>query len=94
VNAFDEIFQELKRAEKKFPGWPEDPVHAAAILAEEAGELVQAALDFFYGREKNPEKMRLEAAQTGAMAVRFLIGLGRNEYIDIQGNRPGIPGRK
>ncbi len=43
--AIELVFAELRYAERKFPGWPEDPVHAAAILAEEAGELVKAALD-------------------------------------------------
>jgi NTP pyrophosphatase (non-canonical NTP hydrolase) len=73
--AWDLIFAELKRAEAKFPGWPADPVHGAAILAEEAGELVKAALDFYYGRHDGVDPMEKEAAQTGAMALRFLIML-------------------
>lgn len=70
-----DIFEELRKAEAKFPGWPDDPVHGAAILVEEAGELMQAALDFYYHRSATPEKMHKEAAQTGAMAVRFLLAL-------------------
>jgi NTP pyrophosphatase (non-canonical NTP hydrolase) len=75
VESIDLLFKELRKAEAKFPGWPFDPIHAAAILSEEAGELTQAALDYFYGREKTKTKMQIEAAQTGAMAIRFLIGL-------------------
>ena len=73
--AWDLIFAELKKAEDKFPGWPDDPVHGAAILAEEAGELVKASLDFYYGRHDGTDQMEKEAAQTGAMAIRFLVGL-------------------
>ncbi len=71
----DLIFGELRKAEEKFPGWPTDPVHGAAIVGEEAGELTQAALDFYYGRERYRDKMQKEAAQVGAMAIRFLIGI-------------------
>lgn len=73
--AIDLVFNELRDAERKFPGWPEDPVHAAAILAEEAGELQKAALDYYYGRHEGTDEMEKEAAQAGAMAIRFLIGL-------------------
>jgi NTP pyrophosphatase (non-canonical NTP hydrolase) len=73
--AIELIIKELYKAEVKFPGWPEDPVHAAAILAEEAGELVKAALDYYYGRHEGIDQMEKEAAQTGAMALRFLMGL-------------------
>ena len=73
--AFMAIIAELKRAEEKFPGWPDDVVHASAILNEEAGELTQAALDYFYGRYTSTDRMKKEAAQVGAMALRFLIGL-------------------
>lgn len=72
--AKDQIIVELFKAKEKFPDWPIDPVHGAAILAEEAGELVKAALDYFYGRESSIEKMQKEAAQVGAMAIRFLTG--------------------
>lgn len=70
---------ELKRAEEKHPHWPiEDQVHATAVLGEEAGETVKAALQFDY--EDGPlEEIRKEAVQTGAMALRVLVGLERFE---------------
>lgn len=40
----EEVIAELNRARTKFPTWPDDPIHAAAVVAEESGELVQAAL--------------------------------------------------
>lgn len=68
----EEVFAELKRAELKFPSFPDDPVHAAAVLCEEAGETLQASLDFYYGRGTY-EDMHKEAVQTAAMAFRFLL---------------------
>jgi phosphoserine phosphatase len=68
------IVTELSRAERLFPSWPIDPIHAAAIVAEESGELTQAALDYFYGRQLDEEHMKQEAVHTAAMALRFLLG--------------------
>lgn len=71
---FADVAAEVLRAEKKHPGWPSDAVHAAAIVGEEAGELLQAALQWHY-EGGNLASMRKEAVQTAAMAVRFLIYL-------------------
>ena len=68
------IIAELKRAERKFPGFPTDPVHAAAIVVEEAGELQQAALQFTY-EGGSFGAMYAEAMQTGAMALRFMMNI-------------------
>lgn len=75
--AIEIIITEFKKAEIKFPSWPDDIVHAACILGEEAGELLKAALDRFYGRSDSDDEMIKEAAQTGAMVLRFLRGLTR-----------------
>ena len=74
----DEVFAELRRAEAKFPGWPDDVVHGAAVVAEESGELVQASLDLFYGRG-NREHVIQEAVQTTAMGLRFLLNFATKE---------------
>jgi len=42
------IKNELKRARRLYPKYPTDCIHRAAIIAEEAGELVQAANDHRY----------------------------------------------
>lgn len=70
--AINLIVEELEEATEAWPDWPTDPVHAAAVIAEEAGELVQAALQFCY-QEADREPMGLEAMQVGAMAIRFLM---------------------
>jgi len=48
VEALREFREELEAAERKFPKFPRDAIHAAAIVAEESGELVQAALQYTY----------------------------------------------
>jgi hypothetical protein len=76
--AVELILVEYMRARQKHPSWPADAVHASAILSEEAGELTQAALDFHYGAvgaEQGRDHMMKEAAQSGAMALRFLAHL-------------------
>jgi hypothetical protein len=68
------VFAELRKAEEKHPGWPDDQIHAVAILAEEAGEAMKAAIDHHYAGG-SIEHLRLELAQTGAMALRALLHL-------------------
>lgn len=68
------IEKELNSARDKFIYWPTDPVHAAAIVAEEAGELVRAALRYTY-EDLSRDEVEREACQTAAMAIRFLDNL-------------------
>ena len=74
IKALSCIRAELERAERKFPEFPTDPVHAAGIVAEEAGEVLKAALEFTY-EDGGWTQMFDEAIHTGAMALRFLIHL-------------------
>jgi hypothetical protein len=68
-----DIAAEYERAKKKHPRWPwNDYIHAAAIVAEESGELIRAAIQYNY-ENGNAVDMEKEAIQTGAMIVRFLI---------------------
>lgn len=70
-STIEAILTELERAEKKFPFWPDDIIHAAAIVGEESGELIRAAIQYRYEGGKITD-CKKEAIQTGAMAVRFL----------------------
>lgn len=65
------VMTEIIRAEEKHPDWPADSVRAAAVVAEESGELVKAVLDH---EEKNSSQYAIvtEAIQTAATAIRFL----------------------
>lgn len=77
-DAVTEVFAELGRAERKFPGFPTDPVHAAAILAEECGELQQACLQWTY-EGGSLAAVTKEAVQSAAMALRFLFNVQQME---------------
>jgi len=77
----NEVLAELGRAEKLFPTWPDNPIEQAAIVAEEAGEAIQAALNM---RPNDPHNgtlaaFRKELVQTAAMAFRALINLPEPE---------------
>ncbi len=73
------IFRELKKAEEKFPKWPTDMIHAAAIVNEESGELAMAALKWTY-ESGNINEAGKEAVQVAATAIRFLNGLQKDHY--------------
>lgn len=76
------MLDELFRALLKFPAWPVDPLHAAAIVAEEAGELHKAVLQKVYEPGKSTTAdIHAEAVQVGAMAIRFILGMSTYEYM-------------
>jgi hypothetical protein len=68
---FEVVKLALASAREKYPDWPVDIVHAAAVVAEESGELVQAALDWHY-KGARIERTFEEAIHTIVTAVRFL----------------------
>ena len=79
--AIEAIREEVAKATAKFPTWPTDVIHAAAVVGEEAGELGKACLEATYEKPKSsPADCEMEAIQTGAMAVRFLMSLEHYDY--------------
>lgn len=81
LSLLDEVHQEINRAVLKFPTWPDDPIHAGNVVAEEAGELSKAILQCTYEPHKSDEAaVREEAIQTAAMAIRFLLSLERYNW--------------
>ena len=72
--SFFDILHELKLARRKFPEWPNDLIHASAIINEEAGELTKACLNYMY-ENGNFNNIKKEATQTAAMVIRFLENL-------------------
>ena len=68
------LLSELCRAMDLHPVWPSDLIHQVAIVAEESGEAVQAALNHVYHGD-SLEKVRTELIQTGAMCIRALVNL-------------------
>ena len=79
MTLIEEVLAEVRRARDKFPQWPNDPLHAAAIVAEECGELQRAVLTHMYEPWKlsTPEDVRDEAIQTAAMCLRFLTSFDK-----------------
>lgn len=77
----DQVMAELERATTKFPTWPTDPLHALAVLGEEFGELTKEILQLTYEPHKSSKaKVREEAIQTAAMALRLVMSLDQYQY--------------
>lgn len=73
------VNEELSRAEEKFPEWPDDIIHAAAIVAEESGEIIQAALQAHYDKGR-VDKVKKEAIHTAAMCYRLITAIERKSF--------------
>lgn len=71
---YDEIQQELERAEKKHPDFPKDMFQQLAIMQEEAGEVTKAVLHYHY-EGGTLEDVCEELVQTAAMCMRMLGAL-------------------
>lgn len=69
--ALIEILTEMRRATEKHPVWPVSPVERAAIIAEEAGEVIREANHI---REGNGDikALRMELIQTAATCIRMI----------------------
>lgn len=81
ATALAEVYAELFRAIEIFPTWPSDPLHAVSVLGEEHGELTRAILQTIYEPAKSDQSaVRLEAVQTAAMALRFLMHVDDYTY--------------
>lgn len=81
MKTIEEVINEVAKATQKFPTWPNDPIHAVAVLGEEYGELNKAVLQLVYEPHKSTaEDVKEEAIQTAAMAIRFLLSLDAYEY--------------
>ncbi|MGI5872094.1 MAG: hypothetical protein ACOX8T_08665 [Bacillota bacterium] len=87
--ALAQIFSEVERAEKLHPDWPTNPIHQAAIVTEEAGELLQASLN--HNEHKGSKKaMITEAIHTAATVIRFLKNI-KEESTDESFHNVSVP---
>lgn len=66
------INKEVKRA-REIHDWPKDIIHQAAIISEESGEVIQAALNHVYSGA-SMAKIEQEVIHTAATCIRFLEG--------------------
>lgn len=88
----DDVLREVSAATKKFPTWPTDPMHALAVLGEEFGELTKEVVQLTYEPHKaSLAKMREEAIQTAAMALRFVMSL---EHYQFRGCKQHLQSQK
>lgn len=71
LSIFDEVREELESAKLKHPQFPLDIIHGAAVIVEEAGEIVKASLQWTYEDGKMIEVYQ-ETLQTAAMCFRLL----------------------
>jgi len=75
------IMDEVNVAMDKYPNWPNDPLHALAVLGEEYGELTKAMLQLTYEPHKSDHaQVQAEAIQTAAMAIRLILSLNNYKY--------------
>lgn len=66
-----EVYSALEYAIRKHPIFPYDVVHMVAIMEEEAGEAMRAALQYYY-EGGNIKDLKEELLQTAAMCLRCL----------------------
>jgi len=78
---YNEIREELDAALRKFPTWPTRGLDAVGVLNEEVGELNKEIFQMTYEPHKtDKDKIRKEAVQAAAMAIRFLLSLEVYNY--------------
>jgi hypothetical protein len=73
------VLKEIEKAEKKFPYWPVDIIHAASVVAEESGELTKASLQYTYEDGPNTACLK-EAVQTACTSMRFISAFLNGDY--------------
>lgn len=73
---------EYEEANRKHPNYPKDALRRTAIMCEEAGEALQAALDLTRGADhghhdlaRADDRLFNETIQTGAMAIALLVAM-------------------
>lgn len=74
MSHIEQILFELSKAETKHPAWPSDVIHAVAIMQEESGEAIRAAVQYVYEGGELAE-VKKELIQTAAMCLRCLKNL-------------------
>jgi hypothetical protein len=72
------VLEEVARAERKHPVWPSCHVKQFAFIAEEAGELVREG-NLLDEEKSDFSKIKVEAIQTAATAIRFIKNLESTE---------------
>ena len=69
------IVSELEQVERDYPEWPENEVDAAKIISDKAARLLSASNTHCRKEQSDNNRILNEAVQTGAMVLRFLLGM-------------------
>ena len=69
------IVSELEQVEREYPDWPENEVDAAKIISDKAAKLLSASSTHSWKEQRDNNLVLNEAVQTGAMVLRFLLGI-------------------
>lgn len=77
------VLAEVERAKAKFPQWPKCIIQSAAIVAEESGELIRAAIQCTYEGGSETD-CKMEAIQTACTALRFLEAAANGDHIYLR----------
>lgn len=77
-----EILSEIKRASEKHPIWPVSPVERAAIVAEEAGEVIREANHIREGIG-SAYALRAELIQTAGVCIRMINIMDKDHTVII-----------
>jgi len=78
LKKYSAIDEELKRAQRKHPDFPNDMFRQLAIMQEEAGEVTKAVLHYYY-EGGTITHVKEELIQTAAMCMRMLQNLPLNK---------------
>lgn len=73
-----DVLDEMNKAADKHPVWPTSPVERAAIVSEEAGEVIREANHIREGCG-DPELLKKELIQTIGTCMRMLVIMERDE---------------
>jgi hypothetical protein len=83
AEALAAIVTRLNEARGPHPSWPADRIRQAAIMAEEAGESVKAAIDAHY-HGGSYQDLFWEVQQTAAMCLRILCDAPTGEPMKLK----------
>lgn len=75
-NLIDDVLNEVNRAERKHPKWPDNVAYGILIVGEEYGEAMREAVKIQMNEaDANKENLRMELVHTAATCLRMLKNL-------------------
>jgi hypothetical protein len=77
------IVSELVKVEEEHPDWPDNLIDAAEIVSDKARDFSAAVRTPLFD-EKDKRLISREAAQTGAIVLRFLLGMNDKLQYDAR----------